>query len=78
MADYCEAWPDNLKSLSRLYYRAQQRVRNLEAHVERVDPDGFYAVMLELEKAIDETQKAADAFRKARQAWDTESGVFAR
>lgn len=39
---FVPAWPDELKELNRKYYWAQQRVRNLEAYIERVDPDDFF------------------------------------
>lgn len=48
---YCEAWPEELKELSRRQYRACQRVRNLEAYITRVDPEEFDTVMAELENA---------------------------
>lgn len=69
---YCPAWPDDLKELNSARYRAYQRVRNLEAHITRVNPEDFYAVMLELEHANDELRDATVAFQNARRKWDAE------
>lgn len=43
--------PDSLKELYWTYYRAWQQVRNLNAYVERVDPNEFYGALTELEQA---------------------------
>lgn len=75
---YVPAWPDELKELHSNYYRAWQRVRNLEAYVERVDPDGFYDVMSELEQAQKELHRAADVFEYAQRKWNYENGTFSR
>lgn len=71
MADfgYCQAWPEELKELNRAHYRACCRVRNLESYIERVDPDDFYSVMAELERAREEVYATAIAFGIAKHKW---------
>lgn len=71
MADfgYCQACPEELKELNRVHYRASCRVRNLESYIERVDPDEFYSVMSELEKAREEAYATGKAFETAKQKW---------
>lgn len=71
---YCEAWPDSLKELYWTYYRAWQQVRNLNAYVERVDPNEFYGALTELEQAQKSLYSVASTFRAARQKWDAENG----
>lgn len=73
---YCEAWSEDLKELYWTYYRAWQRVRNLTAYVERVDPDEFYTTMTDLEQAQKSLYRIAEAFRKASAAWDAEHGLL--
>lgn len=73
---FVPAWPDELKELNRKYYWAQQRVRNLEAYIERVDPDDFYVTMTDLEQAQKNLYRIAEAFRKASVAWDAEHGLL--
>lgn len=71
---YSEAWPDSLKELYWTYYRAWQQVRNLNAYVERVDPNEFYGALTELEQAQKSLYSVASTFRVARQKWDAENG----
>lgn len=66
---YCEAWPDEMKELSRKHYRALQRIRNLEAYITRVDPDEFDAVMADLENAKAEAINAGAAFTRCNLKW---------
>lgn len=70
MTDFCFAWPDELKEMHRVYYRALCRMKNLEAYIERVTPYEFDAVMDELEQAQKQVQALAIQFEKARRAWD--------
>lgn len=49
-------------------------MRNLEAYVERADPDDFYSVMEDLKKAKAEVLNVALAFERAQRKWDIERG----
>lgn len=69
---YCEAWPDEMKELSRTIYREEQRVRNLEAYIARVDPDEFDAVMADLENAKATLRNATIAFTRCNYHWAKE------
>ena len=70
MPDFCLAWPDEVKALSRAHYRAVCRMKNLEAYIERVSPYEFDAVMDVLEQAHEQVQALAIQFEKARWAWE--------
>ncbi len=69
---YCEAWPDEMKALSRTIYREEQRVRNLEAYIARVDPDEFDEVMAELENAKATLRNAVGTFTSCNYHWALE------
>lgn len=72
---YCQAWPDELKDLSRRHYRAVCRVRCLEAAITRTDPSDFDALMDQLEEVQQEVYTLAADFRKAKYAFDWGCGT---
>lgn len=71
--DFCEAWPDDLKELSRQAYRAACRVENLQGAIPRVEPREFGTLMDELERAIADCREVTLRFRKAKLDWDTQN-----
>lgn len=66
---FCQAWPEELKELSRAHYRAVCRMKNLEAYIERVSPHEFDTVMDELERAREEVLTLALSFEQALRKW---------
>lgn len=69
---YCEDWTDEMKALSRVIYREEQRIRNLNAYITRVDPDEFDEVMAELERAEDTLRNAMGTFTRCNYLWALE------
>ena len=67
--EYCAAWPDELKDLSRRQYRLFCRVRNLEAAIKRVEPTEFDPLMEQLELAQQELNENGTALISARYRW---------
>ena len=72
--DFCAAWPDDLKEVSRECYRLYCRVRNLEANIERVPPRDFDAVMGDLEQAREKLYVSSLAFQEKKRTWNLQSG----
>lgn len=60
MYEYNSKWPDELKEAERRRYRAECKVRCLTAALDRVDPGGFDALMVQIEAAQQELQAAAE------------------
>ena len=71
---YCQAWPDELKDLSRRHYRAVCRVRCLEAALTRIDPSDFDALMDQLEDVRQEAYMLGSAFWRMKYDWESQSG----
>ena len=69
--EYCEAWPDELKELSRQRYRALHRVRCLEAAITRIDPSQFDALMEQVEHAQREVSRIRTHY--LRMKWEYEN-----
>lgn len=59
MYEYNDRWPAELKAAEQRRYRAECKVRCLTANLDRVDPAGFDALMLQIELAQEELQSAA-------------------
>ena len=68
--EYCPAWPDGLKELSRRQYRAACRIRNLEASLDRISPNDFDRVMDQLEAARTEQIIISEKFMQAKFKYD--------
>lgn len=69
---YCASWPNELKELSLRHYRAECRVRNLEAAITRIDPCEFDALMDQLELAQQDLRKTGMRFNLCKYAWESQ------
>ena len=58
MYDYNSAWSDELKEAERRRYRAECKVRCLTAALDRTPPEGFEALMAQIEAAQKEFESA--------------------
>jgi len=58
---WCEAWPQEVKEAEKRLYRANCRVRCLEAALDRCDPEDFDDLMAQIEEAQEEVWKASYA-----------------
>lgn len=64
MNEYSPYWPDELKEAERTRFRAECRLRNLTAQLDRVPPSEFDALMDLIEKARE------DGYRAGRRFWE--------
>lgn len=69
MYDYNSAWSDELKEAERSRYRAECKVRCLTAALDRTPPEGFEALMAQIEAAQKELENAAAHKLRCLWAW---------
>lgn len=56
--EYCEAWPKEIKDAEARRYAAACKIRMLEGLLDRIGPEEFDDVMLQLEEAHKAVQEA--------------------
>ena len=64
--DYRETDREELKELKRQHFRTVCRIKNLEANIARVAPDGFDPLMAELEAQMQKAEVLCSAIFQYR------------